>query len=160
MKRKIRRRSRNIFGAVCLSTASSISAGTFTPASAQNANPYAPTQSPPPPAQSVPQASPPPIGQPPSTPPPDMGPIAQLHAWGTSLGKTLADDGIYLSAPPKRGACLESGARARIRRFQYLTGGSDLAENPQRVVGGVRAGWPRPLFLTTSRASGRETCAT
>jgi porin len=88
-------RPRNIFGAVCLSAASSIFAGTFTPASAQNANPYAPTQSPS--AQSVPQASPPPLGQPPSTPPPDMGPIAQLHAWGTSLGKTLADDGIYLS---------------------------------------------------------------
>src|ERR1700733_8129790 len=35
--------------------------------------------------------------------------------------------------PPKRGACLESGVRARIQRFQHPTGGSDLAENPQRV---------------------------
>src|SRR6202042_3469211 len=36
--------------------------------------------------------------------------------------------------PPKRGACLESGVRARIQRFQHPTAGSDLAENPQRVA--------------------------
>jgi hypothetical protein len=40
----------------------------------------------------------------------------------------------HFRPPKKTGACLESGVRARIRRFQYLTGGSDLAENPQRVV--------------------------
>ena len=37
--------------------------------------------------------------------------------------------------PPKREACLESGLRARIQRFQHFTGGSNLAENPQRVAG-------------------------
>jgi hypothetical protein len=41
--------------------------------------------------------------------------------------------------PPKRRACLESGVRARIQRFQHPTRGTELAENPQRV-GGVR--WP------------------
>ena len=35
--------------------------------------------------------------------------------------------------PQKRGACLESGLRTRIQRFQDLTAETDLAENPQPV---------------------------
>jgi porin len=114
MKRKNRQRNRNILGAVCLSAALSIFAGALapTPASAQqNANPYAPEQplqplpppSAPPPPQSGDQGSsqpmPPPVGQMPSIPPPvtGVGQVDQVIAFGNSLGKTLADYGIYLS---------------------------------------------------------------
>src|ERR1700749_5075790 len=54
--------------------------------------------------------------------------------------------------PAKREACLESGVKARIPRFQPPTGGSDLPKNPQRVA--TREPWseclPTPASVSPS----------
>jgi porin len=68
MKQQIWQCPCKVLGVVCLGAASTMFAGTFTPATAQSQ---------PPPAAS--------------------GPVAQLVQFGGSLGKTLADSGIYLS---------------------------------------------------------------
>jgi porin len=91
MKQRIWQRPRNLFGVLCLSAASTIFAGTFTPVNAQTAtpaNPYAPSEAAPPPPS-------PPSSQP--APAAALGPIGQLVQYGNSLGKSLADAGVFLS---------------------------------------------------------------
>jgi hypothetical protein len=61
----------------------------------------------------------------------------------SSVGISCQHAGFAIFAPQKRGACLESGTGARIQRFQHPTGGTDLEENPQRVV-----------IVSASRSSG------
>jgi porin len=104
MKRQIGQR--NVMGgAVCLSAASIIFAGMCTPAGAQSQvspNPQPPGSAAPysPPAASPlqqPPANPQPSGvASPNSPAATLGPVAQLVSFGNSLGKTLADQGIYL----------------------------------------------------------------
>src|ERR1700733_8802950 len=52
----------------------------------------------------------------------------------SSVGISRQHARFAIFAPQKGGACLESGVRARIQRFQHPTRGTDLAENPQRVA--------------------------
>ena len=90
MKQRIWQRPCKVLGVVCLSAASTIFAGMFTPAGAQSQSPPSP--------YSPPDASPSPPSQPsPQSPPAALGPVGQLVQFGNSLGKTLADAGVYLS---------------------------------------------------------------
>jgi porin len=132
VEHKIRHRRRDVLGAVCLSMATSLTIFAGTSASAQqSASPYAPSQSPP-------------VGQMPSIPAPltGAGPVAQIVQFGNSIGKSLADEGIYLSGsytediagmvsggvPGKTGVGpsgqFSVGAVFDLQRMLGLTGGS------------------------------------
>jgi porin len=90
MKQQVWQRPRKVLGAVCLSAASAIFAGTLTPVNAQTAapaNPYAPSSAAPPPAAPSPQPAP--VAAP--------APSSPFIQFGSSIGKTLADAGVYLS---------------------------------------------------------------
>jgi carbohydrate-selective porin OprB len=84
MKKRIWQQPCNVLGVVCLSAASTIFAGTFTPAGAQSGTSEFP--------QSPPNAQPP--LAPAATPP--ASPLSQIITFGNTLGKTFQDQGVYL----------------------------------------------------------------